>query len=176
MNIFFLDTDPKLAAQYHCDKHVVKMILESAQLLSTAHRMIDGEVFVEVRNGRKIKRFKHPIDSYDEVLYKATHANHPSAKWARESKDNYIWLFNLFSDLCKEYTYRYGREHLSGIKLMDILKNPPVNIPDIGGTAIAQAMPDEYKHSDPVIAYRTYYREAKSRMLQYTNRPQPTWI
>ena len=87
MNIFYLDKDPKKCAEMHCDKHVVKMILEYAQLLSTAHRVLDGNEWA------------------DHVgLYKATHKNHPSAIWARESAGNYFWLNKLFQELCKEYT------------------------------------------------------------------------
>ena len=84
MNIFYLDEDPVLAAQMHCDKHVVKMILESAQLLSTAHLLIDGDELADERG-----------------LYKATHKNHPSSKWVRDSSENYEWLWNLFDQLLK---------------------------------------------------------------------------
>lgn len=91
MNIFYLHSDAKECAVMHCDKHVVKMILETAQLLSTAHRLLDG--------------------NDDPILYKATHKNHPSAIWTRKSQKNYLWLTSLLQNLCQEYTYRYGKIH-----------------------------------------------------------------
>ena len=80
MNIFYLDPDPKTCAQMHCDKHVTKMIIEYSQLMSTAHRVIDGEEYIDNSSGRKIKRWKLS-DIREDVLYKATHINHPSAIW-----------------------------------------------------------------------------------------------
>ena len=96
MNIFYLDSRPHVAAKDHCDKHVVKMILESAQMLCTAHRELDGDV--------------------PDVFYKSTHKNHPSTIWARSKAGNYRWLYDLFVSLCDEYTYRYGKVHLSDKK------------------------------------------------------------
>ena len=94
MNIFYLDKDPVIAAQMHCDKHVVKMILESAQLMSTAHRFLDGDRYAD-KNG----------------LYKLTHKNHPTAIWVRKSKENYMWTWNLLDALLQEYTKRYNKHH-----------------------------------------------------------------
>lgn len=176
MNIFFLDKDPQLAAEYHHDKHVVKMILETAQLLSTAHRVIDGEQYIDQSTGRKIKRWKMSDQSIDDVMYKATHMNHPSNVWARESKDNYMWLYRLFINLCNEYTHRYGKVHATYNKLAFILSQPPKNIKDIGITNMPQAMPDEYKNVDSVIAYRAYYCGAKKDQSKYTKREVPNWL
>lgn len=176
MNIFFLDKDPQLAAEYHHDKHVVKMILETAQLLSTAHRVIDGEQYIDQSTGRKIKRWKMDDSSIDDVMYKATHMNHPSNVWARESKDNYVWLYNLFINLCNEYTHRYGKVHATYNKLAIMLSQPPKNIKDIGMTSMPQAMPDDYKHVDSVTAYRSYYRGAKKDQSKYTKREVPDWL
>lgn len=95
MNIFYLHNDPTECAKLHADKHVVKMILEYAQLLSTAHRILDGhEVIEQTANGRRIKRWKLESD-LDKVLYKSTHSNHPSAIWVRQNQQNYIWLSQL---------------------------------------------------------------------------------
>jgi hypothetical protein len=175
MNIFYLDSSPKLAAQYHCDKHVVKMILESAQLLSTAHRVLDGELGHKLSsNGRKLKDFILKDDRQD-VLYKATHVNHPCAVWLRESIQNYLWLYELFVELGREYTYRYTKTHLSLQKLEDILIIPPDNLPSSHLTPFAQAMPDECKHSDAVVAYRNYYKQYKSDICVWTKRSQPDW-
>jgi len=91
MNVFYLDSDPKQCAMLHTDKHVVKMILEYSQLLSTAHYVCDGAT--------------------PEGMYKPTHINHPSAVWVRKSEHNYIWLCNLLLELCNEYTYRYAKTH-----------------------------------------------------------------
>ena len=176
MNVFFLDKNPQLAAEYHHDKHVVKMILETAQLLSTAHRVIDGEQYIDQSTGRKIKRWKMNDSFMEERLYKATHMNHPSNVWARESKDNYVWLYCLFVSLCNEYTHRYGKVHATCTKLADILSQPPRNIKDTGLTKMPQAMPDIYRCDDSVEAYRAYYKGAKKDQSKYTKRNQPVWL
>ena len=181
MNIFYVHTDPKICAQQHVDKHVVKMILEYAQLLSTAHRVLDGVESVGLsKTGRKAKRYVLS-DSRDSVLYNATHLNHPSAKWARHCEQNYRWLFTLWCELLDEYTYRYGKQHSSS-RLMSALCRPPENI-DMHEkfTAPWRAMPDEYKadRSEPnytVKSYRAYYLGAKTQMLKWKNRSQPDWV
>jgi hypothetical protein len=177
MNIFVLDKDPAKAAKYHCDTHVVKMTLEYAQLLSIAHRALDGEQVIEVSTtGRKLKRFKHPDPVLDSVLYKTTHANHPCAKWARMSLDNYAWLFNLFEYTASEYTLRYGKVHLSEQKLIRILANPPNNLPDIGMTEFVQTMPEQYQiPGDAVKAYRNLYIHDKSAFAEWRYSETPFW-
>lgn len=175
MNVFYLDKDVKTCAEYHCDKHVVKMIIEYAQLLSTAHRMLDGELYLDkTKNGRNIKRWR--LDSAMEpVLYKASHFNHPSAIWARKSKCNYNWLYRLFANLCDEYTHRYGKIHMTDSKLRDLLQKAPKNIDQGGMTVVPQAMPDHCKLADPIEAYRNYYRVEKQRFAKWTNREIPDW-
>jgi hypothetical protein len=97
MNIFYLDEDPKICAQYHCDKHVVKMIIEYAQLLSTAHRVLDGfEGYGSSKSGNRQVKIWTIHDSRDEILYKATHVNHPSNIWTRSSVKNYHYMFQLW--------------------------------------------------------------------------------
>lgn len=157
MNIFYLDNNVNTCAQYHCDKHVVKMILEYAQLLSTAHRVLDK-------------------DDVPSVLYKATHINHPSAKWARASTENYRWLYNLFMATCKEYTYRYSKKHKSELLLSSILANVPKNIPDGSFCPPWRAMPDEFKVDDTMQSYRNYYRSAKKDFAHWTKRPTPFFM
>lgn len=176
MNIFYLDRDPRVAAMYHHDKHVIKMILECAQLLSTAHRVIDGEQYIDTSSGRKIKRWRLKDDSMESTLYKATHVNHPSAVWARQSVDNYKWLYELFFFLCKEYTHRYDKYHKCEELLLVPLANVPKNIPMCEGTRMPQAMPDEYKDKSSIEAYRNYYRATKLQQSKYTNREKPYWI
>lgn len=155
MNIFYLHEDPVIAAKAQTNKHVVKMILESAQLLSTAHRILDGQHYIDASSGRKLQRWLHP--QYENELYKATHFNHPCAIWVRESKENYIWLYKHFIALCQEYTKRYKRTHATQIKLESILANTPNNISNIGFTKPALAMPDQYIMEDAVQSYRNYY-------------------
>lgn len=156
MNIFVLDPVPMQCAREHCDKHVVKMILETAQLLSTAHHELGGKL---------------PKD-----IYKSTHRNHPCAIWARAAVGNYNWLYELGMQLCIEYTHRYGKVHKTQAVLAR-LRKPPRSIPNTGITPWAQAMPEQYQVPDNAIAaYRAYYIGEKSRMLQYTNRQRPDWL
>lgn len=174
MNIFHLHTSPEISAEMMCDKHVVKMILETAQLLSTAHRVLDGELII--KEGKKHRY--HP--SLDEVLYKSTHENHPSAIWVRESKSNYEWLFEHFHFLNKEYRLRSKRskisDHLSYDKLSGILQFNPVNIPDIGLTKFKECMPDDCKLDNPVMSYRNYYIKHKSYFAKWSEiRGTPDW-
>ena len=111
MNIFYLSHDVTECAKQHVDKHAVKMILEYAQLLSTAHRFLDGTQHIgRSPSGRKQTRYVLP-DEREHLLYSATHINHPSGIWVRKSADNYMWLSDLLRALCHEYTYRYGKVH-----------------------------------------------------------------
>ena len=182
MNIFMLDENASVAAKMHCDKHVVKMILEYAQLLSTAHRVLDGkEIIGHTKSGRKQKQWAMPEGHiHEDVLYKATHVNHPSAVWARKSYRNYSWLYSLFMACCAEYEYRYGKKHLTYTKLATALEYPPSNIPgrsDENCTPILQAMPDEYKQPDGVKAYRSYYKTKKDNFkMVWTGRETPKWF
>lgn len=176
MNIFYLDKDPKTCAEYHADKHVVKMILESAQLLSTAHRVVDGYPKEEKNAiGHKLVRYYIGSD-LDSILYKSTHINHPSSIWVRQSKSNYTYLYSLFVYLTIEYTYRYGKHHASEF-LIPVLKNPPQKIPDVPFTQPTAAMDKEFIISnDNIENYRNYYRLAKADLLQYTKRDKPSWL
>lgn len=174
MNIFYLHPDPKICAEMHVDKHVVKMILEYAQLLSTAHRMLDGEEYIDASSGRKIKRWRLPDPDLEQHLYKASHVNHPSAVWVRQSNNNYTWLMCLFQELLLEYTHRYGKHH-STERLVYWLRKPPANIPVGYLTQPTPAMPDEYKVPDSIQSYRNYYIGAKKSMAKWKNRPVPEW-
>lgn len=153
MNIFVLDLEPSTAAQMLCDKHVVKMILESAQLLC-AH-------------------FESGI-----APYRRTHYNHPCAKWVRKSRKNYWWLLEHAKALCEEYTFRYGKTHKSEsvIKWCEDNVDRLAPLPDKGLTEFAQAMPDKYRHALTVKAYRSYYINEKIGICKYTKRPWPYWL
>lgn len=163
----------------HVDKHVVKMILEYSQLLSTAHRVLDGKEYIDSSSGRRIKRWK--LDNSfagEQILYKATHINHPSAIWARESKANYQWLANLLVELCREYTHRYGKVHKceeSGL-VKWLVNCVPENIPNKPFTQPTPAMPEQYKvKGDSVKSYRNYYIGDKQRMASWKSRQVPEW-
>jgi hypothetical protein len=152
MNIFVLDLNPELAAKYHCDRHVIKMILETAQLLSTAHWKTGGT-----------------------APYKATHASHPCAKWARESIENYSWLCVLGLELCKEYTKRYGKVHKTQSVLEWLSTNVP-NLPKKPLTPFAIAMtPDYVVEGDVVASYRNYYKGAKTSFATWKTQSPPWW-
>ena len=155
MNIFFLDFNTQKCAQYHCDKHVVKMILETAQLLCGAHHITNSQ--------------------YYEIPYKLSHKNHPCSIWVRESLSNYLYLCDLGLELCKEYTYRYGRRHKSQDVIEWCLTNK-LSINDIGFTTPPKAMPDEYKAQSVVESYRNYYIGAKKDFCVWKNRDIPEWF
>ena len=135
MNIFYLDKDPRKAAELQYNKHVVKMILESAQMLCTVHRYFGNE----------------------NVPYKSTHLNHPSTVWARTNNRNYMWLYQHMMALGDEYTKRYNKKHLTITKCKIPLANQPENIPHEEFEQPPQCMPDEYKDECSVKAYWNYY-------------------
>ena len=180
MNIFYLHPEPTTCAQYHVDKHVVKMILEYAQLLSTTHRVLDGERIIgKSPSGRKQTQYILEHDNDNKLMYKATHMNHPSAQWVRESDENYKWLAKLLQETCKEYTYRYGKKHKverSGL-MSKLLNKVPRHIPKGEWTEPTPAMPDHYKvPGDHLESYHNYYRGDKPRMFSWKNREVPPFI
>jgi len=155
LNIFILDEDPVACARAHCDKHVVKMILETAQLLCTAHHVLGTDP--------------------ETIPYRKTHVNHPCAVWVRDSVENYHRTGILGRELCFEYTRRYGRRH----KTQDVIEwttKKPAMIAAIEGTPFVQCVPDEYKvQGDPVAAYRAYYIGEKSEIAQWSYCEPPAW-
>jgi hypothetical protein len=162
LNIFHLASCPKKAAQMQCDTHVCKMILESAQLLSTAHRELDGDGWAD-----------------SNLLYKSTHKNHPSAVWIRESSQHYLWGYEHMMHLGEEYRYRYGKTHKTIEKLGRVLKRWPDSIRSHAFVQPPQCMPDEYKSDDSVVAYQRYYAldKARNSWFKYEKgRPAPTFI
>tara|TARA_R110000822_G_scaffold189024_2_gene328048 strand:- start:1781 stop:2257 length:477 start_codon:yes stop_codon:yes gene_type:complete len=145
----------------HLDKHCVKMILEYSQLLSTAHRVLDGDDYADAHG-----------------FYKKTHMNHPSAVWVRKSADNYAWLVQLLSFLCIEYTYRYGKIHkVQDTRLMHKLFLIPNNIGTETFTEPTPAMPDDCKIiNDSIASYRKYYQLYKAHIAKWTDRNMPYWF
>lgn len=166
MNIFFLDKDPHIAAMYHCDKHVVKMIVESAQMLSTAHRVLGHDGFCK-----------------SHKLYRATHANHPCSKWVRESSANYYWLHSLFEGLLHEYNVRYGRAgknhasarlHIPLLYLPDGLRSDAA--PGVDWDSVPLCVADDCKvPGDPILSYRKYYLHHKWHFAKWKNGSKPFW-
>lgn len=161
MNIFYLHSDPVKAAEMQINKHVVKMVLESAQLLCTCHRIVDGIHYIDSSSGRKLQKWRHPNPKLDEELYKSQHFNHPCSLWLRESANNYEWLYAHFIALGQEYKKRYGKEHASITKLAEILKEKPKNLEYTGFTNPRQAMPEQYVKLNPIDGYRSYYENEK---------------
>lgn len=151
MNIFYLDEDPKICAQYHCDKHIIKMIIETAQLLCNAHHFFGNE-----------------------APYKKTHFNHPCSKWVRDNINNYRWLVELGLFLCEEYTKRYNKIHKTQ-KILEWLKENEPDIKDEEFYPPPQTMPEEYKKDDTINAYRTYYIKDKSRFAKWKTE-KPWWF
>lgn len=180
MNIFAVNHDPIEAAISLHDSHVVKMIVESGQLLSTAHRYLDGYQYSgpSVSGKRTVRKWLLQ-DEREPVLYAATFMNHPCGYWVRDSVQNYTWLAQHFLALLSEYTHRYERRHKAE-QIAPFVSTPPSNIRKSGLDPFAMAMPDKYKNDDPVIAYRSYYNGEKlfpkGRPARWTNREKPVWI
>jgi len=183
MNIFYLHNDPKICAEMHNDKHCIKMILEYAQLLSTAHRVLDGTAECGTSKSGRKKIIYRLSDNRDSILYSATHIHHPSAVWVRQSIGNYYWLSNLLVDLCKEYTYRYGKVHkCERDGLVQLLHDCiPDNMNVIAFTEPTPAMPDDVKIAgDSLASYRNYYISNKQHLASWkgkvNSRNIPEWF
>jgi len=176
VNIFYLSNNPTECAQQHVDKHVVKMILEYGQLMSTAHRVLDGQPFYgKTKNNRNIQRWLLP-DSREEVIWKASHFNHPSGIWVRQSSSHYIWLYNLWLEMLSEYTHRYSKKH-SAERMKKCFSQLPENIPHKGWLSDpTPAMPDEYKASNVIQSYRNFYIGDKKSFATWKNRDTPSWF
>ena len=164
MNIFVSHKCPTISAQNLPNILVNKMIIESAQLLSTAHHSLDGI----------------------QVGYKPTHSGHPSSKWCRSTSANYQWLYAHFKALCSEYTFRTGKVHKTS-ELLSVLDKLPCNIKKAELEPFAMCMGDEYKRLgifDQTVAYQHYLRakfnewgcREKPIKVQWTNRNQPGWV
>lgn len=167
MNIFILSLNQKLCARYHCDKHVVKMILETTQLLYTCLRLTGYDCSTA------------PLTKTGKTGYKATHKNHPCSVWVRESTANYQWLCKLGLELCYEYTHRYSKVHSCQSHIEWLSQQTP-DLPESELTEFARAINRELypecQTMTPVRAYRRYYKLDKAKLLSYTNRERPSWL
>jgi len=181
MNVFVLDESPVIAAQSQCDKHVVKMIVESGQMLSTAHRMLDGTADRRPsKSGKRLIQHWSLNDVRECVLYKAVHMGHPCTVWTMQSSKNYIWHWEHLEALCKEYTSRYGKVHKTEQDLLEILRTMPTNIANGDLTPWPLAMgaaPECINISDVVGSYRKFYQTKQARFkMAWTNRAIPDWF
>lgn len=184
MNIFVLSLDPEEAAQYHCDKHVIKMILETTQLLYMCWNFFNTENWRDfLENKLKTNKTLIEMSKVQNINFKTYkcgkgHMNHPCSKWLRQSKQNYIWLCKLGIELCKEKTYRWpnNKQHSCLGHLEVLSEYIPQDLPDIPLTNFSLAMPDAYKSDDIVKSYKMYYNMDKRTILKWTNRSQPEWI
>ena len=184
MNLFYLSNDPQECAEMHCDAHSSKMCVEYAQMMSTAHRVLDGYLTEEMRRSpdgtkaRMLRTFKFG-DNRDDMFYKSCHVNHPSNLWLRESAQNYTYTYNLWVSLCNEYTHRYGRVHESYAKLKDVLASLPINIdrerPFSQPTPAMKKYPECIVKGNSLQSYRNFYWADKRQFAKWTKRDKPTW-
>ena len=179
MNIFVLDLDPAKCAEYHCDKHLVKMITEHNQILgSIAHTARGVKSKKEITDNFVKSHFagfpRKTVDG-DPHPYGIGYKNHPCTQWAAKSMQNYLWLCTLTLHMCEEYTRRYGRKHAGEDICRWYYSNMPASLPMLLMTPFAQAMPDDCKHTDPVKAYRNYYIKYKARFAKWSHGRVPTW-
>lgn len=180
MNLFFLDQDLDKCAEYHIDKHVTKMVLETAQLLTTAVWVDRYIGFVprkltheELGVIKDVKRATPNIDNRVFTRYLSTHENHPSAVWVRSSLENFYWTVCYANALASEAVYRGYKYHAS---CAEVNRMPdPVNLPDHGFTKFALAMPDQLKSDDPIASYRKFYMLDKHPFASWKRRGKPHW-
>lgn len=183
MNIFTLSLDPTECARMHCDKHVIKMVTEYAQLLATAHRVLDG-VPTKVLSPGGMRRTEYILldDEQDSNMMKATHINHPCAVWARSSSDAFHELNMLLFALAKEYTFRYGKTHAAFERHINSRAHfIPLNIRLGHAPERPQTMPPQYQvKGDPVSAYRAFYNGDKASFATWkgkvAGREAPDWF
>jgi hypothetical protein len=174
MNIFVLDNDPRVAANHMCNKHVVKMIVESCQLMSTAHHVLDGQHITRTaKNGRKFGTYEHIRPGFK--FLRCTMINHPCTIWTRSSKQAYYWLWEHTNELLKVYRSRYDKVHSYDDMVQYSLVHTPTKISDCSMPPFAQAMPDKYKHTDAATAYRAYYIGEKRRFAKWPDGKIPKW-
>jgi len=180
MNIFVLSEDPTAAAVQQCDKHIVKMVLESAQMLCTAHRILDGEETEgpSYSGKRIVPKWTHP--RHEDVMYRVVHRKHPCAIWTMISDSNYKWHYQHFVALCEEFTFRYGKRHKSDVLLREILKRVPDNIlvGDLTRHPLAMSSNPECMIPENVVeSYRLFYQTKQARFkMTWSKRSVPDWF
>jgi hypothetical protein len=193
MNIFLLHPNPRKAARWHADKHVVKMLLESVQMLYTAHWTTAFPFLLRLRSAVAISQAQKKLPLPPSLRsapfqlkdpenrgYRPVHLHHPCTAWVRASKANYVWLCALAVALAQEHHHRWpaSQPHSCERHAAWLLAHPP-SLPNIPLTQFAVAMPDEYKRQDPIVSYRAFYKGSKTdRGITkcYTHRHPPHWL
>ena len=158
MNIFAVHKCPTESARALPDKLIVKMPLETAQMLSTAHRILSPHEYCEIKG-----------------IYKPAFVNHPCTIWTRETHENYRWVLEHFVALCEEYHNRYDKYHACWTKLWDGLARFPIDIKEGELTKFAQAMPDQYKSDSHIWSYRNYMINEKHYAKWEKGTEKPSW-
>ena len=191
MNIFVLHWKQRKAARWHVDKHVIKMLLETCQLLYTAHWVLAYPHLRECKSAVALSKAQKQLeipeymwsapvcDATGEPTYRPCHVWHPCAKWARQCSGNYLWLAQLGIELAREYRFRFKKEHSCEKHIMWLYDNLPLEIQMFPRRGFAIAMADEYKISnDPIKSYRNYYKTSKKErgLVKYTGRQAPHWL
>lgn len=190
MNIFVLHPNPRKAARWHVDKHVVKMLLETCQLLYTVHWVLAYPHLKACRSPIALSRAQKglslpstlttaPASSKGQIGYRPCHVRHPCAVWARQTVGNYLWLAELGIHLAKEYTYRFGKRHACEAHIQWLYEHRPLTLRPHPRRPFAIAMAEEYRVSkNPISCYRHYYRTSKAErgLLHYTRRHAPHWL
>lgn len=170
MNLFILDNDLDRSAEFHVNSHVVKIILEAAQLLCAAHWVSETIGFAP----RKLTSSELDLcrSAVTDEFYGFSHPNHPCAIWVRSSLDNFEWTHCYAHALDSEKIYRYGTSH----KSIEVINRIPIpQFSRVGLTPFAQAMPEQYKNEDAVTAYRNYYNGEKQHLFDWKYRERPYW-
>lgn len=178
MNIFVLSQDPQECVKWMFDTHIRKMPTESAQMLCTAHRVLDGKAEKYLSKGG-MRLTKHIMrDDIENVLYKETHVNHPCNQWTRSNSSNYNWHFDLFKSMLSEFEFRFGKTHESS-KLLNVLEKLPKNIysreKPIEFVAVVPESQDRYKKT-VVEQYKSLYKTEKNHLANWTKRDEPEWF
>ena len=194
MNLFILSHHPRIAAKYHLDKHVVKMILEACQLLYTAHWAFAYPELLDCKSAIALSKKQKELSPPQSVLtapvsktrseepgFRPCHIHHPCAKWVRKTLGNYKWAAELALGLAQEYEYRWPGHGAHSCKAHAewLLANPPKEVPKKSRTRFVQAMDERFQQKDSVEAYREYYRISKGEergMLKYTRREPPDFL
>ena len=189
MNIFVLHWKPRKAARWHVDKHICKMIIETCQLLYTAHWIHFYPHLKQYKSAVALSKAQKQLSVPEYMLsapicqttkeptYRPCHIFHPCAKWTRACNGNYRWLATLGRELAREYRFRFHKEHSCEAHVEWLYANMPPTIQRFPRRPFVMAMAPEYKNSkNPIVSYRHYYRTAKKELLKYTGRHPPHWL
>jgi hypothetical protein len=190
MNIFVLHPNPRKSARWHVDRHVVKMLLETCQLLYTTHWVIAFPQLKQCKSPISLAKFHKtlqepkslktaPVALSSGEHYRPCHVLHPCARWTRQTLGNYLWLCRLGIELAREFRHRFGHVHSCEEHVQWLYANPPPGIRQLPKSYFIMAMDEQYKISgDPIRSYRNYYKTSKKErgLVKYTKRQVPHWL